>query len=82
MTTVALRLPDDVIEALDALVGQGHYATRTAVIRTAVDALLAAHERLEIDRAIVAGYTRIPDTDEEIAMAEAALRAVIEEEPW
>ena len=82
MTTVAVRLPEQLVEGIDSLVAEGHYPTRTDVVRTALRALLAAHERREIDRQIVEAYTRMPQTDEEIAWAEAAARAMIEEEPW
>ena len=82
MTTVALRLPDELVEALDELVAGGRYSTRTEVIRSAVEALLAAHEQVAIDHAIVAGYRRLPQTDDEIAAATAATIALIEEEPW
>lgn len=54
----------------------------TAAIRTAVQALLREDKETAIDRAIVAGYTRAPQSDEELALATAAPRALIEEEPW
>ena len=44
--------------------------------------LITAHEQNEIDRAIVEGYTRMPETEEELAIAQAAIVALIEEEPW
>lgn len=82
MTTVAIRLPDDTLVRLDELVHPDGYATRTEAIRTAIDALLDAHAHAHIDRLIVDGYTMIPQTDEEVAIATAATRALIEEEPW
>ena len=82
MTTVAVRLPDQLIEGIDSLVTGGHYPTRTAVVRTALGALLDAHRRQEVDREIVEAYTRMPQTDGELAIADTALQALIEEEPW
>lgn len=82
MTTVAVRLPDDMVETVDELVKSGRYATRTQVIRLALAALLDANERRAIDRRIIDGYTRNPQTDEESAIATAATRALIEDEPW
>ena len=82
MTTVAVRLPEHLVEGIDSLVAEGHYPTRTDVVRTALRALLEAHERREIDRQIVEAYTRMPQTDDELAIAEAALKALVEEEPW
>ncbi len=82
MTTVAVRLPDELIEGIDSLVDQGAYSTRTDAIRRALTVLIAAHEQNAIDRAIVEGYTRMPETEEEISVARAATIALIEEEPW
>ena len=45
------------------------------MIVEAIDRLVADLERERIDREIVEGYTRVPDTDEELAWAEwSALR--------
>ena len=82
MTTVAIRLPDDILERLDELVQPDGYATRTEVIRRAIEVLLDAHEKAVTDREIVEAYTRMPQSDEEVAIAAAAARALIEEEPW
>ena len=82
MTTIAIRLPDDLVGAIDALVAAGRYPTRSDAVRASLKALLVAHEQAEIDRRIVAAYTQAPQTDEELAIATAATRALIEEEPW
>lgn len=82
MTTVAIRIPDEVLERLDGLVHADGYATRTEAIRRAIDVLLDAHERSVVDREIVEAYIRNPQTDEEVAVASAAARALIEEDPW
>lgn len=82
MTTVAFRLADRVLAAVDDLVVQGRYASRTDVVRAALDALIHAHEQADLDRRMVEGYTRMPQTDDEVALAAAATRALISEEPW
>jgi len=82
MTTVAFRLADRVLAAVDDLVAQGRYASRTDVVRAALDALIDAHEQADLDRRLVEGYTRMPQTDDEVALAAAATRALIAEEPW
>ena len=82
MTTVAIRIPDEVLERLDELVHPDGYATRTEAIRRAIEVLLDAHERSVIDQRIVDAYTRMPQSDDEFAVAAAAARALIEEEPW
>jgi len=60
MTTVAVRLPDELVQRLDQLVAQGRYATRTEAVRRALVQLADDAERAEIDRAIVEGYRRSP----------------------
>jgi Arc/MetJ-type ribon-helix-helix transcriptional regulator len=72
----------DRVEKVDALVASGAYATRAEVVREAVDELLRREEEAAIDRAIVEGYTRIPQTDDELRWAEAAARRSVAEEPW
>jgi hypothetical protein len=48
----------------------------------AIEAYLVDEERDAITRQIIAGYERIPETEEEMAWAEASTREMIEEEPW
>jgi Arc/MetJ-type ribon-helix-helix transcriptional regulator len=82
MTTIALRLADETLAAIDALVADGTFSTRTDAVRNAIDALLRAQARSETDRSIIDGYTRLPQTDDEVAFATAATRALISDEPW
>jgi metal-responsive CopG/Arc/MetJ family transcriptional regulator len=56
--------------------------SRSALIRDAIEDYLYDEEEAEISRQIVEGYERIPETEEEIAWAEASLREMIREEPW
>ena len=60
MTTVAVRLPDELLEALDALVTDGRYANRTAAVREALDRLVADERRRALDSSILDGYARKP----------------------
>ncbi len=82
MTSLAVRVPEETLAALDALVTDGRYATRTAAVRAALDALLQAHGNAEIDRQIMAEYSAHPQTDEDVAIARAAGLALIDQEPW
>jgi len=82
MPTVALRLPDEMIVVIDGLVSEGSFSTRTDVIKQALERLFAALERERIDQAIIEGYRRIPETQEEMAQAYRNLREMVEEEPW
>ena len=79
---ITVRMPDDRVAAIDALVASGSHATRAALIVDAIDRLVADLERERIDREIVEGYTRIPETAEELAWAEWSAEESIREEPW
>lgn len=74
-------MPDDRLAAIDALVASGR-ASRAAVIVEAIDRLVAHLESERIDREIVEGYTRIPETTAELAAAERSTEESIREEPW
>jgi Arc/MetJ-type ribon-helix-helix transcriptional regulator len=78
---ISVRMPDDRLAAIDELVVAGR-ASRAAVIVEAIDKLVADLERERIDREIVEGYTRIPETDEELEWAEWSTVESIREEPW
>jgi Arc/MetJ-type ribon-helix-helix transcriptional regulator len=78
---ITVRMPDDRVVAIDALVAAGR-ASRAAVIVEAIDRLVAQLESERIDREIVEGYTRIPQADEERDWAEWSTRESLREEPW
>jgi len=78
---ITVRMSDDRVAAIDALVASGR-ASRAAVIVEAIDRLVAQLESERIDREIVEGYTRIPQTDEELAWAEWSTLESLREEPW
>ena len=79
---ITVRMSDERVRAIDELVASGSHKTRAAVIVEAIDRLVAQFERERIDREIVEGYTRIPQTDEELEWAEWSARESIREEPW
>ena len=75
-------MPDDRVSAIDELIASGSYRSRAAMIIDAIDRLVVDLERESIDRAIVDGYTRIPQTAEELLWAEESGRRSIADEPW
>ena len=79
---ITVRMPDDRVGRIDALVGAEPYPSRASFIIAAIDRLVTELEEREIDRAIVAGYTRIPPTPDETRWAELAALDSIREEPW
>ena len=78
---ITVRMSDDRVRAIDELVASGR-ASRAAVIVEAIDRLVAQLESERIDREIVEGYTRIPQTDEELDWAEWSTFESLREEPW
>ena len=79
---ITLRVSEERLRRLDDVVARGGFATRAAALTSALDHLVAEDEAREIDRAIVAGYTRVPPTAEEDAWAHASGLESIREEPW
>lgn len=82
MAQVVTRLDDKLVADLDGLVADGFVANRSEAMRMGLEKLVDEHRRQQIGAEIIAGYERCPETDEEIAQAEQATRALIEEEPW
>jgi Arc/MetJ-type ribon-helix-helix transcriptional regulator len=79
---IAVRLPKEALDQLDALVDSGRFSSRAEVARTAIAELLDNERRRAVGDAIAEGYRRLPQTEEELAGAEANARAMILEEPW
>jgi metal-responsive CopG/Arc/MetJ family transcriptional regulator len=82
MTQIVTRLNDKLVAGLDGLIAEGFVASRSEGVRVALEKLVDEQRRRRIGAEIVAGYERYPETDEELAQAEQATRALIEEEPW
>ena len=79
---IAVRLPEKLLEELDALVASGAYESRAAAVRAGVEAITAIEHHRQIDRAIVACYQRMPPTAPDHDAALVSLRDAIAEEPW
>jgi metal-responsive CopG/Arc/MetJ family transcriptional regulator len=77
-----VQLSDELLAQLDArAVREGR--NRSDLIREALSDYLAADRQAEIDRLIVEGYTRQPQTIDELAFADLATRTVLGSlEPW
>lgn len=81
MATLAVRVPDTVIAALDGLVREGRYPNRTAAVRGALERLIAEERQRVIDAAIVEGYARVPPEPPDDFVRALADRSV-RQEPW
>jgi len=70
------------VTRIDELVAAESYESRASFIVEAIDRLVSELEERAIDRSIVEGYSRVPQTAEEGRWAEEAARRSIAEEPW
>lgn len=80
-TQTLVQLNDALLARLDERAAR-ESRSRSALIREAIELYLRDEVAAELDRLIVDGYRRVPQTAEEAAWAEAAARDAIREEPW
>lgn len=80
-TQTLVQLNDDLLRRLDERAAR-EGRSRSALIRDAIEAYLYDAAKAKIDQEIIEGYERIPETDEEIEIAEREAREAIREEPW
>jgi Arc/MetJ-type ribon-helix-helix transcriptional regulator len=79
---ITVRMREEGVARIDALVASGAYATRASFIVEAINRLADELEAREIDRRIIEGYTRFPQTEEEQRWARLGALDSIREEPW
>ena len=76
-----VQLNDALLEVLDQrAVETGR--SRSDLIREAIEQYYKEDNEAAIDRAMVEGYTRVPDHDEFDGLAEASLQILNEDDPW
>jgi Arc/MetJ-type ribon-helix-helix transcriptional regulator len=76
------RVPDDLVAAIDELVREGVFASRSDAVRAGICDFIDRRRRAAVGEAIANGYRRLPPTDDEISWPDAASAAMIAEEPW
>jgi Arc/MetJ-type ribon-helix-helix transcriptional regulator len=76
------RIPDDVMAAVDKLVQEGVFESRSDAVRAGLAVVVEKQRREATGNAIVDGYRRIPQQDDDLARSDAATAAMIAEEPW
>ena len=76
------RVPDDVVKAIDELVREGVFESRSEAVRAGLDAVVDHRRRVAVGQAIVDGYRRVSQLDDELSWSDAASTAMIGEEPW
>jgi metal-responsive CopG/Arc/MetJ family transcriptional regulator len=77
-TQTLVQLNDELLARLDAYRQQAG-RSRSDVVREAIERYLAADREAEIDRLIVAAYTRQPPAD---VWGEQTAKLLIAAEPW
>lgn len=76
------RIDEQLARDLDELVSEGVVESRSDAVRQALRELVDRHRRRRIGEAIVEGYLRQPQTDEEVGWSDEAAIRMIKEEPW
>jgi metal-responsive CopG/Arc/MetJ family transcriptional regulator len=80
-TQTLVQLSEELLRRLDERAAR-EGRSRSALIRDAIEEYLYDEAKAKIDREIIEGYERIPETEEEMRWAEASAREMIREEPW
>ena len=81
-TQTIVQLNEELLAVLDARAARDH-RTRSDLIREAIGQYLAADREAAISAAIVAGYARVPQEDDDLdGWAWRGARDTIREEPW
>lgn len=82
MAQLVTRLDDDLAAAVDALVSDGVAESRSDAVRLALRDLIERHRRAQVGAAIVAGYRRSPQGEDDAVWSDEATTRMISEEPW
>ena len=82
MAQFVTRVEDNLAREVDLLVREGVVASRSAAVRLGLEGLIERHRRWRIGQAIVDGYCRRPQTEDEVGWADEATRQMIADEPW
>lgn len=82
MAQLVTRISDALADEVDRLIDSGIVASRSEAVRLGLERLVDRERRRQIGQAIVDGYTRLPQTEEELLWTDEDTRRMIEEEPW
>lgn len=81
-TQIAVKLPEELVRALDRLVAGGTFASRSQAVRRGVEALVAAQREEALGAQYADAMVRHPSTPAELADATRLAVDAIEDEPW
>ncbi|WP_419944954.1 ribbon-helix-helix domain-containing protein [Candidatus Poriferisodalis sp.] len=82
MAQLMTRVDDTLIADLDDIVSSGEFKTRSDAVRSAIEHMLTERRRRLEGEAIVEGYRRLPESEEEMLWAAQNARDMVAEEPW
>ena len=82
MAQLVTRVEDALMAAVDELVAAGVVGSRSEAVRLGLERLVERFRRDRVGAAIVEGYRRRPQGDDEVGWADEATRRMIAEEPW
>lgn len=82
MTQLVTRVDDELVQQVDRLVENGAVTSRSDAVRRGLRALVDLERRRSVAAAIVDGYRRQPQTEDEVGWSDEMTRAMIAEEPW
>lgn len=75
------RLDEDLADAIDALVADCVFESRSDAVRHGLEAVIDAHRSIKVGEAINDGYRRLPETEAELTLAAAIANLIIAAEP-
>lgn len=81
-TQIAIKLPEELVEAVDRLVEEGRFESRSDAVRTGIGLVVREADRRRIDQAFAEGFRRAPESAGELADSRRLAIESIEDEPW
>jgi Arc/MetJ-type ribon-helix-helix transcriptional regulator len=82
MAQFVTRVEDRLACEIDKLVASGVVASRSEAVRLGLERLVDRYRREAIARRIVEGYTRRPQTEDDVGWSDEATIEMIRDEPW
>jgi Arc/MetJ-type ribon-helix-helix transcriptional regulator len=79
---IAVKIPEQMLEAVDGLVAAGRYSSRSSAVRAGLTLVVRQADREEVDRAFADGFRRRSETPQELDDARRLAIEAIEDEPW
>ncbi len=82
MTQLVTRVDEDLASLVDELIAEGVVESRSDAVRRGLRVLIDQHQRRRTAEAIIRGYERHPQSDNETGWSDEATVRMIEDEPW